>query len=230
MPDTGGQGMHRPLGRAPSGKGVIMRKTIQKVFPVMEHMNIPNTITIAGPILGMLNIFFIVQEHYHLYYICALLAGIMDTLDGFAAKRLNQYSELGEQLDSLCDGINFVLVPAVFAVTRMDMRLGTMICAGICSRMRHLTPWLLQYLAGGEDGGKGVCWRADDHCRGVCAGPGLGLYGAVPASAAGCADDPAGVWPFDDQPPALSGLQFGAHILCSGGRGRTGRAALIIGK
>ena len=72
-----------------------------------------------------------VQEHYHLYYICALLAGIMDTLDGFAAKRLNQYSELGEQLDSLCDGINFVLVPAVFAVTRMDMRLGTMICAGI---------------------------------------------------------------------------------------------------
>ena len=109
--------MHRPLGRAPGGKGVIMRKTIQKVFPVMEHMNIPNTITITG--------------HYHLYYICALLAGIMDTLDGFAAKRLNQYSELGEQLDSLCDGINFVLVPAVFAVTRMDMRLGTMICAGI---------------------------------------------------------------------------------------------------
>ena len=123
--------MHRPLGRAPGGKGVIMRKTIQKVFPVMEHMNIPNTITITGLILGMLNIFFIVQEHYHLYYICALLAGIMDTLDGFAAKRLNQYSELGEQLDSLCDGINFVLVPAVFAVTRMDMRLGTMICAGI---------------------------------------------------------------------------------------------------
>ena len=212
--------MHRPLGRAPSGKGVIMRKTIQKVFPVMEHMNIPNTITITGLILGMLNIFFIVQEHYHLYYICALLAGIMDTLDGFAAKRLNQYSELGEQLDSLCDGINFVLVPAVFAVTRMDMRLGTMICAGIycaCGILR------LGYFR--ENGGKGVCWRADDHCRGVCAGPGLGLYGAVPASAAGCADDPAGVWPFDDQPPALSGLQFGAHILCSRGRGRTGRSA-----
>lgn len=97
----------------------------------MEHMNVPNTITITGLVLGMLNIFFIVQENYLLYYTCALLTGIMDSLDGFAAKRLNQFSELGEQLDSLCDGINFVLVPAIFAVMRMDMRLGTVICAGV---------------------------------------------------------------------------------------------------
>ena len=101
-----------------------MKKTIKKAFPVMEHMNVPNTITITGLVLGMLNIFFIVQGKYQLFYLCALLAGVMDSLDGFAAKRLNQYSELGEQLDSLCDGINFVLVPAIFAATRMEMRLG----------------------------------------------------------------------------------------------------------
>lgn len=108
-----------------------MKKTIKKAFPVMEHMNVPNTITIAGLVLGMLNIFFIVQEKYQLFYFCALLAGVMDSLDGFAAKRLNQYSELGEQLDSLCDGINFVLVPAIFAATRMEMRLGTTVCAAV---------------------------------------------------------------------------------------------------
>lgn len=108
-----------------------MKKSIKNAFPVMEHMNVPNAITITGLVLGMLNIFFIVQENYVLYYICALLVGVMDSLDGFAAKRLNQFSELGEQLDSLCDGINFVLVPAIFAVVRMDMRLGTMICAGV---------------------------------------------------------------------------------------------------
>ena len=76
-----------------------MKKTIKKAFPVMEHMNVPNTITITGLVLGMLNIFFIVQGKYQLFYLCALLAGVMDSLDGFAAKRLNQYSELGEQLD-----------------------------------------------------------------------------------------------------------------------------------
>ena len=201
-----------------------MRKTIQKVFPVMEHMNIPNTITIAGLILGMVNIFFIVQEHYHLYYICALLAGIMDTLDGFAAKRLNQYSELGEQLDSLCDGINFVLVPAVFAVTRMDMRLGTMICAGIYCACGILRLGYFNILLEEKTEEK-VFVGVPTTIAAVFVQTLVWACTVLCPRLAGRADDPAGVWPFDDQPPALSGLQFGACILCSGGCGRAGRGA-----
>ncbi len=195
----------------------------------MEHMNIPNTITITGLILGMLNIFFIVQEHYHLYYICALLAGIMDTLDGFAAKRLNQYSELGEQLDSLCDGINFVLVPAVFAVTRMDMRLGTMICAGIYCACGILRLGYFNILL--EEKMEKRCLLAYRRPLPRClCRPWSGLVRCC-ARVCGwlCRRSCWCLAFFDDQPPALSGLNLGRIFFAVVGAAVLA-AALIIGK
>lgn len=42
-----------------------------------------------------------------------LIAAITDKLDGYMARKLNQESEFGKQLDSLCDLISFGLAPAL---------------------------------------------------------------------------------------------------------------------
>lgn len=41
------------------------------------------------------------------------IAAVMDFMDGFAARLLHAYSELGKQLDSLCDAVSFGVAPAM---------------------------------------------------------------------------------------------------------------------
>lgn len=63
--------------------------------------------------LGGFAILFILQGQYGLTvaFICA--AAIFDSLDGKVARKLNIESELGKQLDSLCDIISFGVAPAI---------------------------------------------------------------------------------------------------------------------
>lgn len=46
-------------------------------------------------------------------YIFIGIAAVMDFLDGFMARLLHAYSELGKQLDSLCDAVSFGVAPAM---------------------------------------------------------------------------------------------------------------------
>lgn len=41
------------------------------------------------------------------------IAAVMDFMDGFAARLLHAYSELGKELDSLCDAVSFGVAPAM---------------------------------------------------------------------------------------------------------------------
>jgi CDP-diacylglycerol--serine O-phosphatidyltransferase len=50
------------------------------------------------------------QVFYAAYFIFA--AAILDFLDGFVARLLNAYSEIGKQLDSLADMVTFGVLPA----------------------------------------------------------------------------------------------------------------------
>ena len=89
---------------------------VKRYFPVLEYFNVPNAITLTGLVMGMMNIYLIMTGNFKTFYLLYFLVSCMDSLDGFAAKMLNQRTELGEELDSLCDGINFTLVPALFAI------------------------------------------------------------------------------------------------------------------
>jgi len=51
-------------------------------------------------------------------FIC--LAAVFDFLDGFAARLLNAYSDMGKQLDSLGDLISFGLAPAAILFTLLE--------------------------------------------------------------------------------------------------------------
>lgn len=72
-----------------------------------------NLLTIVNLSLGALAILFVIQEELYmsLFFIC--LAAIFDRFDGIVARKLNITSELGKQLDSLCDLISFGVAPAL---------------------------------------------------------------------------------------------------------------------
>ncbi len=83
---------------------------------IVKH--IPNSITCLNLICGMSGIYFVLEDQllFAAYFILA--AALFDFLDGFAARLLNAYSEIGKQLDSLADMVTFGVLPA-FIVFKM---------------------------------------------------------------------------------------------------------------
>lgn len=51
-------------------------------------------------------------ENFVVASVCILCAAIIDFLDGFIARWLKASSEMGKQLDSLCDAVSFGVAPA----------------------------------------------------------------------------------------------------------------------
>lgn len=74
--------------------------------------HIPNSLTSANLICGMLGIVFVLdgQINFGAYFIFA--AALFDFLDGFVARLLKVPSEIGKQLDSLADLVTFGILPA----------------------------------------------------------------------------------------------------------------------
>lgn len=98
--------------------------------------NIPNAITCLNMASGVTaiifasrgNEFFGALPAWEWAFIFIAIAAAADFLDGFAARMLHAYSELGKQLDSLCDMVSFGVAPAMLLFS----------CIADCS----LSPWL----------------------------------------------------------------------------------------
>ncbi|SET15792.1 CDP-diacylglycerol--serine O-phosphatidyltransferase [Natronincola peptidivorans] len=75
--------------------------------------HIPNMFTFFNLALGILAIVSIINESYAVSALLILLAALMDRFDGQLARKLDVESELGKELDSLCDLISFGVAPAV---------------------------------------------------------------------------------------------------------------------
>lgn len=75
--------------------------------------SIPNLITLANLFCGCLAVISAVNNDFEGAFIFVVLAAIFDFFDGFAARLLNAYSEIGKQLDSLCDLVSFGVAPAI---------------------------------------------------------------------------------------------------------------------
>lgn len=75
--------------------------------------NLPNLLTASNLLCGILSIFMAFSGQ--LEWACYLIyfAAILDFFDGFLARKLNQMSELGKQLDSLADMVTFGVSPGV---------------------------------------------------------------------------------------------------------------------
>lgn len=74
--------------------------------------SIPNFITSLNLLSGSIAITQIVAGNNEIAFGLIILAMIFDFLDGFSARLLKAYSEIGKQLDSLADLISFGLAPS----------------------------------------------------------------------------------------------------------------------
>lgn len=77
---------------------------------IIRH--IPNTLTSGNLFLGAIGTYLAINGRPDLTAWCILLASVFDFFDGFAARALKAYSDIGKDLDSLADLISFGLAPA----------------------------------------------------------------------------------------------------------------------
>lgn len=76
---------------------------------------LPNMCTAANLFFGMLSILSTYEGNFFYASVFILLALIADGMDGRVARALNAASELGKEMDSLCDLGSFGIAPAFLA-------------------------------------------------------------------------------------------------------------------
>ncbi len=88
---------------------------------IISH--IPNFITSLNLISGTMAAIFAIDGHLIWAGIFICLAAVFDFLDGFAARLLKAYSEIGKQLDSLADVVSFGVAPGAILFTLLEFAL-----------------------------------------------------------------------------------------------------------
>ncbi len=74
---------------------------------------IPNTITSMNLLCGIVGVVLALGGNIPCAFAMMLLAAVADFFDGLAARALNAYSDIGKELDSLCDNVSFGVLPAL---------------------------------------------------------------------------------------------------------------------
>ncbi len=88
---------------------------------IISH--IPNFITSLNLVSGTMAAIFAIDGHLIWAGIFICLAAVFDFLDGFAARLLKAYSEIGKQLDSLADVVSFGVAPGAILFTLLEFAL-----------------------------------------------------------------------------------------------------------
>ncbi len=84
-----------------------------------------NLLTIVNLSLGAFAIIFVLQGELYTSLLFICLAAVFDRFDGIVARRLNITSDLGKQLDSLCDLISFGVAPSLLLYSAILTEFGT---------------------------------------------------------------------------------------------------------
>lgn len=84
---------------------------------IVKH--IPNTITSMNLLAGTLGVIFTLQGRLDVAFPLMLAAAGFDFCDGFAARLLNAYSDIGKELDSLADMVSFGVLPSLMLYKTM---------------------------------------------------------------------------------------------------------------
>ncbi len=88
-------------------RGRFNRARLEKGLRIL-----PNLFTLGNAFFGFCSIIFAAHGDFIAAAYFILLGALMDTLDGRIARYTKFTSDLGMQLDSLCDSISFCLAPA----------------------------------------------------------------------------------------------------------------------
>ncbi len=88
-----------------------MRDSLSKIFA--------NVVTILNIVFGTLSIIYVLADDYSMAALLILLAAVMDGMDGRIARKLETTSELGKELDSLCDLVSFGVAPSILLFSQV---------------------------------------------------------------------------------------------------------------
>lgn len=75
--------------------------------------HLPNIITISNLFCGIIGILLVLRGHVIGAVLMTTISLLADFLDGFVARRLQVYSLMGKELDSLADMVSFGVLPGV---------------------------------------------------------------------------------------------------------------------
>ena len=84
---------------------------------------LPNAITLLNLITGSIAIVLAIEGNLGYAGLAILVGGLFDFLDGFTARLLKSYSDIGKQLDSLADVVTFGVAPGIIAFILMKRAL-----------------------------------------------------------------------------------------------------------
>ena len=87
---------------------------------------LPNAITLAALFSGFYGIVMAMNGRFEIAAIGIFCAAVLDSLDGRVARMTNSQSAFGEQMDSLCDMVNFGAAPALIVYVWALSSLGKM--------------------------------------------------------------------------------------------------------
>jgi CDP-diacylglycerol---serine O-phosphatidyltransferase len=77
---------------------------------------LPNAVTLAALFAGFYSIVMAMNGRFETAAIGIFCAAVLDSLDGRVARMTNSQSAFGEQMDSLCDMVNFGAAPALIVL------------------------------------------------------------------------------------------------------------------
>lgn len=95
--------------------------------------HIPNGITLMNLLSGCLSVVAAFEGMLDLAGLLIIISGILDFLDGFTARLIGAYTQLGKELDSLSDVVSFGVAPSVILYHLLRRSLGIDDCHGIFS-------------------------------------------------------------------------------------------------
>ena len=75
--------------------------------------HIPNLLTLCNLLAGCAGVVFAVRGNFSAVLVCLMLSELFDFSDGFSARKLKAYSDIGKELDSLADLVSFGLCPSM---------------------------------------------------------------------------------------------------------------------
>lgn len=116
MPALWGRDNSKKIPHDKSYKGLTMEKFPQKLYkerPMTIRKLLPSILSSIGLFFGFLAIVSLFEFKIGRGVIFLSLAVAFDGLDGLAARKLKATSSFGGQLDSMCDMINFGVVPSL---------------------------------------------------------------------------------------------------------------------
>lgn len=81
--------------------------------------HIPNFITSMNLLCGIIGVVFAFKGRIGIAFPLMLAGAVFDFCDGFAARALHSYSDMGKELDSLADMVTFGVLPSVMMYNLM---------------------------------------------------------------------------------------------------------------